>query len=313
MRHLSRIPGPVTVLLVAVLAATAWAGDGPPPTLAQQLGPPAGAQYVGSETCLDCHDDIGDFFKGSPHHPARGATVPGTDIGSCEACHGPGSLHVAAGDGSAIVGSRQLSGLSDDQKVAMCLQCHTDKRAAWYDGDHAGSGITCADCHTDQAHFVSGGVKPWRAFRASGEFCLQCHQDQTWKFRLQYHHPVLEGEIGCVDCHSPHGDEALQVTAGQRENRACYGCHGEVAGPFVFEHEAVQADACATCHDPHGSPNDRLLRQDDNSLCLRCHYTPEFPVIGDTDHAEYLGRRARCYDCHADIHGSNVDEHFLKP
>ncbi len=313
MRHQSRIILAVTVLLVAVSPVIGRAGDDPPPTFAERLGVPEGAEYVGAGICLDCHDGIGNFFTGSPHHPDRGLTVPGTAVGGCEACHGPGSLHVEAGDGSHILGAERLSGLDDEQRADMCLQCHRDKQQAWFTGMHAGTGIACADCHTDQAHFATGGVQPWRAFRAPGEFCLQCHADKTWKFRLQYHHPVLEARMGCVACHSPHGDADLQVAFGQEENRACYGCHGEVAGPFVFEHEAVQADACAVCHDPHGSPNDKMLRQDDNSLCLRCHFEPGYPVIGDVDHRDFLSRRGRCYDCHTDIHGSNVDEHFLRP
>lgn len=289
------------------------AGDSPPATAAEQLGVPEGATYVGSASCLDCHDEIGEFFTGSPHHPDRGLTVPGTGIGSCEACHGPGSIHVAEEDGSHILGPERLGALDADQRAELCLQCHRGKEASWYASDHAGTAVTCADCHTDQAHFTSGDVRPRADFRVGGEFCLQCHTDQQWRFRLQYHHPVLEGQVDCVDCHAPHPDAATAVTFGAEENRACYACHGELGGPFVFEHDAVQTETCSVCHDVHGSPNDRLLRQDDNSLCMRCHFTPDYPVIGDTDHLEFLGRRAHCYDCHAEIHGSNLDEHFLKP
>jgi len=71
----------------------------PTPAAAQEKAktPPPKApdgDYVGSETCITCHDDQNRRFKntvmgkvmlGNPHTPeeARG----------CEACHGPGHAH----------------------------------------------------------------------------------------------------------------------------------------------------------------------------------------------------------------------------
>lgn len=290
-------------LAAAAVAVAAGAADRPVP--------PPGAGYVGSEACAECHAEVAGFYRGTPHALGRQAAVPGNGSGLCEACHGPGSLHVEAGGDGPIIGVAALGALSPDARADLCFQCHSSLKRSWEENPHAGSTASCADCHADQAHFTKG-TRPASAFRIAGEFCLQCHPGQLADFRLQYHHPVLEGEIGCVDCHAPHGEPG-GGSALNDEARPCLRCHAEVAGPFVFEHEAVVTEPCTVCHRPHGSPNDRLLITDSNSLCLRCHHEPGYPVIGRTDHTEFLGRRARCYDCHVEVHGSNVDETYRKP
>jgi predicted CXXCH cytochrome family protein len=36
-------------------------------------------------------------------------------------------------------------------------------------------------------------------------------------------------------------------------------------------HQPAFQQGCATCHEPHGSQNDKLLRATGNSLCAECH------------------------------------------
>jgi DmsE family decaheme c-type cytochrome len=269
---------------------------------------PAAADYVGSVTCLDCHDDVGAFYAHSPHSPTLGLTVPGTDVTSCEACHGPGGEHVANGGEGGIRGAAYFAGLDEDARTALCTQCHREKLTSWHDGPHAGSGTTCLDCHTDQVHFGGETLAP-AAFRNGTEFCLQCHAAQAADFRLPSRHRVLEGVLTCADCHDPHG-AAPAADPVSDVNGVCLSCHTEMAGPFVFEHDGVAEEACTECHRPHGSVNDKLLTQDSNSLCLQCHYEPGFPVIGDVNHGNFLGSEARCYGCHTQIHGSHSSATF---
>ena len=287
------------------------------------------ATYVGSETCLDCHDEVGEFYTESPHAVDRNLAVPGTVISGCEACHGPGSLHVEEDGDGFILGSEILGELKEADRVAMCTQCHTAHRVEWPDGPHAGSGITCDDCHADQVHF-GGSATPAVEFGNPAEFCLQCHTEQVGDFRMPFRHRVLEGQITCGDCHDPHAGPA--DTGWNGMNETCLACHVEMAGPFVFEHEGVADEDCTVCHRPHGSMHDKLLTSDGNTLCLQCHFDIVSIVgdLGDDDafphgevtqpcanchgsvpsginpHDQIASGEARCYDCHYEIHGSNV-------
>ncbi len=269
---------------------------------------PAGATYAGSETCAECHDDIAESYAHAAHDPMLGLTVPGTAVSSCESCHGPGSLHVDEGGEGPIWGAEFLNSLGAEDRAALCLQCHTGLDHSWQDSPHAGSAASCVDCHADQVHF-GGSILPRSQYRIEGEFCIQCHQEQVSDFRLPYRHRVLEGQMDCSECHSPHG-EVIGVYGIGGENQMCLRCHEPMAGPFVFEHDAVQGEECIACHRPHGSINDKLLTQDNNSLCLQCHYQPDYPVIGAVNHSGPLSGTRRCYDCHSEVHGSNIDPKF---
>ena len=93
-------------------------------------------------------------------------------------------------------------------------------------------------------------------------------------------------------------------------NEACYKCHKEQRGPFVWEHEALR-EGCATCHKVHGSIHEKMLVVRDNNLCLRCHTQANFPTIGKQNHGGRLPQ-GTCFSagCHTAVHGSNFDDHL---
>lgn len=232
------------------LGASAWADE--PNGAGQGAAPAEKAEYVGSETCAACHAKQAQEFQHSTH--AR-VTVPNTEGQGCEACHGPGSLHVAAG------GGRGVGGIINPRKdPSTCFVCHLDKKA---------------------------------------------------EFRLTFHHPVLEGKMGCADCHTPHGTEVRpwSATTLQDINEACYKCHKDQRGPFVWEHEALR-EGCTTCHKVHGSINDKMLLVRDANLCLRCHTQVGFPTIGKSSHASRIQQTCFSGGCHTAVHGSNFDAHL---
>lgn len=290
------------------------------------------ATFVGSADCLDCHDDVGEFYMNSPHSVDRALAIPGTDIAGCEACHGPGSRHIEEGGEGYIIGAELLGELDQAGRVDMCLQCHLGQRVEWMTSPHAGTEIGCAECHADQVHF-GAEARPAAQFGNPSEFCLQCHTEQVADFRMPFRHRVLENQIECRDCHDPHAGP--DQTGWNGANQACLDCHTEMAGPFVFEHEGVADEDCTACHRPHGSMHDKMLASDGNTLCLQCHFDVQFTteetlMLGSFPHGDVTGLclnchtsipsgtnphiaaggEARCYDCHYEIHGSNVSATF---
>src|SRR5262245_13035413 len=74
------------------------AGAEAPPAPPQTNKPPApaapqGAGYVGSDTCLLCHEGMGPTLTGTPHGQAASPRSPAATQG-CESCHGPGQAHI---------------------------------------------------------------------------------------------------------------------------------------------------------------------------------------------------------------------------
>lgn len=275
---------------------------------------PADAGYVGAGECIACHEDIGEFYAHSPHSPDLALAVPGRpEASACEACHGPGSLHVDEGGEGWILTGDDFAALDDAGHTAMCTQCHVGVDLKYADGPHAGTGVSCADCHGDQVHF-GGAARPAGDFRNGSEFCLQCHAPVTAQFRMPHRHRVLEGQVSCADCHDHHGGVATDTWGGL--NDTCLQCHAEKAGPFVFEHGGVTGESCLECHSPHGSQHDALLVQDGNGLCLQCHYDVTFNAgdgfdLGGVSHENMLTGERRCYDCHREVHGSNISPAYM--
>ena len=113
----------------------------------------------------------------------------------------------------------------------------------------------------------------------------------------------------CTDCHDMHGKD-VRATGGNMllgQDEACFKCHKEVRGPFVFEHEAMR-EGCAVCHNPHGSINDKLLVAGPTITCIRCHIESK---IGDVHHNADAAH-TNCIDCHTRIHGSNNAKSSLR-
>lgn len=211
-----------------------------------------------------------------------------------------------------------------------CKTCHEDISNAFPGSVHArvappgvhdAVDTSCESCHgPGSKHVETGGgtslarhiVNPGK----TAESCLKCHTTTAAEFQLPHHHPVLEKQMNCVDCHDPHGHD-IQNPAGHigvRWNDAsCAKCHKEQTRTFVFEHEAMR-EGCTTCHQPHGSINRKMLTQPDANLCLKCH--AQVPgengslVIGKTDHSFFV-RQGSCFSCHTAVHGSNIHPKLL--
>ena len=269
--------------------------------------------YVGRKTCLECHDALQDTFHRTMH-----AKVPGNApnaANQCEACHGPGSVHVDSTDPADIINPRRLK---PAQANAICLRCH-EKMAGQYEfrfSAHGSANVECISCH--EVHpFRKKDLHP-HLLRRSNEknLCYTCHADVKGQTMMPSHHPIAENRLKCTDCHHPHGAglSAWQNAPNTRE--LCLQCHQQFRGPFAVEHPPV-ADSCLNCHVPHGSMNDDLLVQSEPFLCQRCHITVHNPHVSPTlTPQQQLASQAlffsRCTVCHFDIHGSAQSQTFTR-
>ena len=265
--------------------------------------PAAASNYVGSDTCKTCHEDVyTQRFLRTPHYNLIKEGKHG-----CEDCHGPGQAHVeGGGDVSKIF---TFKGVAPSEISRRCLSCHefSQEHGNWTRSAHASNGVTCINCHSPHVAKVQRAL----LIQQTPQLCYGCHNEQKAEFSKPFRHRVNEGLIQCQDCHNPHGTvrrRGLRAAAG--EDDICLRCHREKQGPFVFEHPPVRLDGCVSCHTPHGSVSARLLRVTPvNVLCLQCH-TPSMngAAPGIPSFHNQTQKYQACTMCHPAIHGSNAVE-----
>jgi DmsE family decaheme c-type cytochrome len=257
--------------------------------------------FVGDDTCLTCHTD--QTVKGTPHGIAADPRTPAAQHG-CESCHGPGKAHVDDDQKGHI---KKFPLMSAREASLTCVTCHNrGEHAFWAGSQHDARGMGCTTCHS-----VHKPVSAKAQLKAVNEIalCATCHKVQVQKTMRGSHMPVREGKMTCSTCHSPHGSPNVkQLRVGNYVNEACFSCHPEKRGPFLWDHAAGR-EACSTCHDPHGSTNDRMLVAKVPMLCQRCHIGTRHPstIYDGTALAARNNRLVEraCVNCHQQIHGSN--------
>ena len=304
----SRIPAAIAVALLAfVLAATARAGP--------NTQDPASGDYVGTQTCLECHDDQWASFRMSVHYQSEGE---GEWAGNaCESCHGPGSEHVESGGETPVIFS-SLGESSADTKSNQCLACHGANESSYHfrSSDHIKGTIACSDCHKPHAGArynnlqapIAGARTDDLDYRAGQEACLRCHKEIQTDVNLNERHRINEGMVKCADCHNQHG-RATRTELGGFKYDTCVECHTDKEGPWVWEHLSNRVEGCTACHTPHGNVNRHMLtHQNVGELCYSCHVL----VAGFHQPGTRFANDANCTNCHAAIHGSNINEFFLR-
>lgn len=208
-----------------------------------------------------------------------------------------------------------------------CAKCHSNITRGFHDATHSklalkaedgtAKNVSCESCHGPASLHVRVGTRATIINpKNKPDTCLQCHINTRAEFNLPHSHPVLGGKMACSACHNPHESESNPGDAGARSlvstsNATCAKCHPLQSGPFVFAHE-VMREGCVSCHSPHGSVNDKLLRSRGVSLCYQCHFQPQASSVsithGGVDHSNNV-IRGTCWSggCHEAIHGSNVN------
>ena len=207
-----------------------------------------------------------------------------------------------------------------------CTECHADTVDHFGSSTHAKVTLAdaklgstgCEACHgAGSLHVKSGGkagtiINPQR----SPETCFQCHLEKRGEFSLPYAHGVSSGKMSCSECHDPHTGNAIKGAGASLHTQAesCTECHTAQKGPFIFKHNAMK-EGCTSCHNPHGSVNQKMLVSPDSNLCLQCHATGSSPGMLFASGRDHAGNpvNGTCWvaGCHEAVHGSNAS-HALR-
>lgn len=266
----------------------------------------------GADTCLRCHDEDSDVPVTKIFMTAHGnQNDPRSPMAQfqCEACHGPAGEHsnrrVRKGQEREAMLDFDKRNMPVSEMNQICSSCHDSTEQHWLGSLHEQSNVACTDCHI--IHQPEGIVQ---AKHNQVKVCGTCHQEQRLATKRFSRHPLeYQGQMGCTDCHNPHGSTSDHMLVRDTVNNTCFQCHAEKRGPFVWEHEPA-SDNCANCHASHGSNQPALLTQRAPFLCQSCHSAEGHPAIGydrpgvsPLSQTMMLGRS--CSNCHTQVHGSN--------
>jgi tetratricopeptide (TPR) repeat protein len=262
--------------------------------------------------CADCHST--DVQKGyDPAADAFQTAYAEVSVG-CEACHGPGSNHVAwaetKGDDPAMgltvalderrgvawspdpaTGKpRRSAARTSDREIEVCAQCHA-RRSQFAEGYRAGlpfmdhylpallsPGLYHADGQQRDEVFIWGSWLQSRMHQA-GVTCSDCHDPHTQKLRAP-------GNAVCAQCHAPstYDDESHHRHPAGSTGAQCAECHMPRATYMVV--------------DPRRDHSMRVPRPDESvalgvpNACNACHADRD-PAWAAAAVRGWLGRDAQ--------------------
>ena len=165
----------------------------------------------------------------------------------------------------------------------MCVRCHTVENVTplqvedWRASQHAKEGITCDVCHGDE-HTSRDDVT--MVAMPTPDMCCECHEEQLDQFRRGKHAlawvaqnampathyqpmELMEGKKGCGGCHKI-GLKTEEEIRGLKAAGLGYGvascdaCHTRHTFSVA---EALQPEACSTCHMGFDHPHWEMWSQ----------------------------------------------------
>lgn len=187
--------------------------------LVTPVGEP-GAEFVGTETCAVCHEDIARDFHDATH-ALLSVKGPAADTLGCESCHGPGSLHGESGGEAALI-------VNPEDNPETCYGCHTNVRGHF---------------SLPYSHPVSVGPLGMRPARMACNDCHDPHTGSSVAFRVE---PGDEMNQGCTECHTAQRGPFVFVHEAMREGcTTCHAAHGALNEAMLTESNAT---VCLKCH-----------------------------------------------------------------
>ena len=152
--------------------------------------------FIGTDACLGCHN--GRYAPDRSEFPdSKHAEV------GCEACHGGGYLHAAAGGTFGLF--IDVPDASRATQHEFCGKCHENTVTEYLKSAHfASKEVACLDCH--EVH----DENPLRLSIVDNALCLSCHKPYGFEndaavSKHTFHDvdPAGTGASRCVNCHQP--------------------------------------------------------------------------------------------------------------
>lgn len=261
-----------------------------PPDVEDKLAPEDPLHWTGiaqrwQTMCADCHStNLKRNYD--PRSGRYHTTFSEIDV-SCEACHGPGSLHVELANRRSLFWDRRhgyglakLKGDDPQPQLQTCAPCHSRRGVlddSFRPGDRYADHYHLELLHAD-AYFDDGQIK-----------------DEVYVHGSFIQSKMYHQGIRCTDCHDPHSLK-LKFPG----NETCTSCHQHAAGkydvPSHHHHQpGTEGAKCVSCHMPHRTYMDVDPRRDHSLRVPR----PDLSVK--------LGTPNACTGCHVEDRIEAID------
>lgn len=244
-----------------------------------------GLQFNANFMCIECH--VTGYDRAFvPETGGYASTWHDIDVG-CQACHGPGSNHVAwaesgAGDDASKGLDILFKGTSSTTQVDSCARCHS--RRIHVSGEH-GHGEPLLD------HMAARLlVEP--LYHADGQILDEVYVYGSFLQSKKYHKGVR-----CTDCHDAHSARLKH-----EGNQMCVQCHQQLPPERFPTIRRAKYDTPAHHFHAEGGPG---------SQCVDCH-APETTYMGVDPRRDHsfrvprpdltieIGTPNACNRCHED-------------
>ncbi len=268
------------------------------------------AKYVGTDVCLKCHAKMSKNWAMTVHR----RTLFNTEQSKrgCEACHGPGSAHVAGGgDPTMIVRPERLK---PDQTASICMKCHTQEYVTlWRTSAHARAKVSCINCHDlhspdtenlskdiEDAKLQLDGLS--RSIHQAELSYQTAPKDSAEKADAWEKVVELKAKRDKLLTELKGNETLFQRTS---EPYMCYTCHKskQAQGNLPSHHPIREGKMkCSDCHNPHGGPSGMLRAESVNETCFKCHAEKLGPYV--YDHPPVTEDCTICHNPHGTVNNN---------